>query len=88
MLVEVAIPNAMLDEQSDEKEEAVEATAETGTDPAVVAAGAAILVSWHQFFLQENRGMGLFFATWPATILAFASYFKQTEMSDDIEQAV
>ena len=31
--------------------------------------------------------MGLFFATWPATILAFASYFKQTEMSDDIEQA-
>ena len=32
--------------------------------------GAAILVSWHQFFLQENCGMSLFFATWPATILA------------------
>jgi len=87
MPVEGALLNAMLDQQSDEKKEAVEATAETGTDPAVVAAGAAILVSWHQFFLQENRGMGLFFATWPATILAFASYFKQTEKSDRIEQA-
>ena len=70
MPVGVASPNAVLDRQSDEREEAVEATAETGPDPAVVAAGAAILVSWHQFFLQENCGMSLFFATWPATILA------------------
>jgi AcrR family transcriptional regulator len=87
MPVEEPLLNAVLDQQSDETEEAVEATAETGTDPAVVAAGAAILLSWHQFFLQENRGTGLFIATWPATILAFASYFEQTEMSDRVKQA-
>ena len=45
MPVEVALLNVTLDQQSDGEQEAVEATAETGTDPAVVAAAAAILVS-------------------------------------------
>lgn len=72
----------------DEREEAFEATAETGTDPAVVAAAASILLSWHQFFLRGNRELGLFIAFWPPTILAFASYFNQTEMSESVEEAM
>lgn len=71
-----------------EREEAVEATAETGTDPAVLAAVASILLSWHQFFLRGNREVGLFVGLWPPTILAFASYFNQTEMSDDIQDMI
>ncbi len=71
-----------------QREEAVEATAQTGTDPAVVAAAASILLSWHQFFLRGNRELGLFIAFWPPTILAFASYFNQTEMSDEIKDVV
>ena len=80
----------MFDQESQESgdvEEAVEATAETGTDPAVVAAGASILLSWYHFFLRGNRELGVFVAFWPPTILAFASYFEQTDKSDRIEQA-
>lgn len=75
-------------QQSSEKEEAVEATAETGTDPAVLAASASVLLSWHQFFLRDNRELGMFIAFWPPTILAFASYISQTEMGDRIKEAM
>lgn len=77
-----------MSQQSVEGEEAVEATAETGTDPAVIAAGAAVLLSWHQFFMRDNPYTGLFIASWPPTILAFASYFKQTDMSDRVKEAL
>ncbi len=78
----------MFKNQSTREERAIEATAETGTDPAIVAAGAAVLLSWHQFILRDNKAAGLFIATWPATILAFASYFSQTKMSDRIQEAL
>lgn len=74
-------------ENTVDEEKAAEAAAETGTDPAVLAAGASVLLSWHQFFMEDNRQMGLFIALWPPTILAFASYFEQTEMADRFEQA-
>lgn len=74
--------------QTTRGEEAAEATAETGTDPAVVAAGASVLLSWHQFFLRDNRHLGLFIGLWPPTILAFASYFNQTHMADRIKRMV
>jgi hypothetical protein len=32
--------------------------------------------------------MGLFMGLWPPTILAFASYMKQTRMSDKLEYAL
>lgn len=78
----------MSQQQSTQREQVAEATAETGTDPAIIAAGAAVLMSWHHFFLRENRNMGLFIAAWPPTILAFASYFNQTEMSDRLKDAI
>ena len=78
----------MFQQQSPRDEEAAEATAETGTDPAVVAAAASVLLSWHYFFLEDRRDLGLFIALWPPTVLAFASYFNQTEMSDRLQEAV
>ena len=73
-------------EASDRK--AAEATAKTGTDPAVLAAGASVLLSWYYFFGRGERELGLFVGLWPPTILAFASYFNQTRMSDKLESSV
>jgi hypothetical protein len=70
-----------------ERQEAMEATQETTTDPAVVAAGASVLLSWHYFFIKGERDMGIFVGLWPPTILAFASYFEQTRMSNKIKRA-
>lgn len=71
-----------------DEEEAAEMTAKTGTDPAVMAAGASVLLSWYYFFARDNRELGLFIGLWPPTLLAFASYFRQTRMSDTLESSV
>lgn len=63
------------------------AAEETGTDPAVMAAAGSVLVSWYFFFVKGDREMGLFTGLWPPTILAFASYFEQTRMSDHLKRA-
>ena len=63
------------------------AAEETGTDPAVMAAAGSVLVSWYFYFVQGDREMGLFTGLWPPTILAFASYFEQTRMSDRLKRA-
>jgi len=73
--------------ESKETEAVEEATRETGTDPAVMVAVASVLLSWYQFYLRGNRQMGLFVGLWPPTILAFASYFEQTRMSDKLKYA-
>lgn len=74
--------------QAEQKEQAIEAGARTGTDPAVLVAGASVLFSLHQFFLRGNREIGMFVGLWPPTILAFASYFTQSEMSDKVRQLI
>lgn len=71
-----------------DEERAATATAETGTDPAVVAAGMSVLLSWYYFYGKGDRALGLFIGLWPPTILAFASYFKQTRMSDKLESSI
>ena len=71
-----------------DEEQAAEATTETGTDPAVLAAGVSVLLSWYFFYAKDNQTMGLFVGLWPPTILAFASYFKQTRMSDKLESSI
>lgn len=73
--------------QADE-EQAAEAAAKTGVDPAVMAAGVSVLLSWYYFFARGERDLGLFVSLWPPTILAFASYFNQTRMSDKLEASV
>lgn len=60
----------------------------TTMDPAVMASAGAVLLSWYQFFLRGNKQSGLFVGLWPPTILAFASYFEQTRMSDSLDRAM
>ncbi|AQL42850.1 hypothetical protein BV210_09055 [Halorientalis sp. IM1011] len=60
-----------------EKQEAAEMAEKTGTDPWILAAGASVILSWYEFFLRDNKEMGLFVGLWPPTFLAFASYFEQ-----------
>ena len=67
--------------------DAATVTAQTGLDPAVLAAGVSVILSWYYFFGRGERHLGLFVGLWPPTILAFASYFKQTSMSDTLETA-
>ena len=61
---------------------------QTTMDPAVMVSAGAVLLSWYQFFLRGNKLTGLFVGLWPPTILAFASYFKQTTMSDNLDRAM
>ena len=70
-----------------DEEQAATATAETGTDPAVMAAGASVMLSWYYYFVRGDREMGLFVGLWPPTILAFSSYFTQTRMRDKLESS-
>jgi len=66
----------------------MKAAQRTGTDPAVMAAAGSVLLSWFFFYLRGNRESGIFVGLWPPTILAFASYFEQTRMSDRLHDAV
>ena len=77
-----------LESRQIDEERAAEATAQTGTDPAVVAAGASVLLSWYYYFVRGERHIGLFVGLWPPTILAFASYFQQTRMSDKLDSSI
>ena len=78
----------MLEQRSQQRgRQAQEAAAETGTDPAIVASAASVVLAWYQFFVRGNREMGLFVGLWPPTILAFASYFNQTRMADQLRSA-
>ena len=68
------------------QQQATEAATETGTDPAVIAAAASVMLAWYEYFVQGNKALGLFIGLWPPTIFAFASYFNQTRMSDQLRR--
>lgn len=53
-----------------------------------MAAAGSVLLSWYYFFVRRNREMGIFVGLWPPTILAFASYFQQTRMSDRLNSVM
>lgn len=76
----------MATRQQRQQEEATEIAEETGTDPAIMAAAGSVLLSWYFFFVRGDREMGIFVGLWPPTVLAFASYFQQTRMSDRLER--
>jgi len=69
-------------------EEAMEAAESTGRDPAVIAAAASVGLSLYLFFARGDRERGAFVGLWPPTILAFASYFRQTEMKTEFQRAM
>ncbi|WP_206425054.1 hypothetical protein [Halosimplex salinum] len=74
-------------ESKGQQQEAVRAAENTGTDPAVILAAGSVVLSWFFFYARGDKQQGLFVGLWPPTILAFASYFKQTQMSDMVERA-
>lgn len=67
------------------KRSTIEAAKEPSTNLTMMAAEASIVLSWYEFFIRGNKLRGLFIALWPPTILAFASYFHQKRMEEQIE---
>lgn len=63
-----------------------EATKRTAIDPIVMASGASVLLSWYYFFARGDAEKGLFVGLWPPTLIAFASYFRQTRMHEMMER--
>lgn len=53
--------------------------------PAFMAAAASVGLSWYYFFARGDKERGLFVGLWPPTILAFASYFNQRKMSQQLD---
>ncbi|RXK50491.1 hypothetical protein [Halorientalis pallida] len=66
--------------------EVTDVAQKTGTDPWVIAAGASVILSWYEFFLRDNKEMGLFVGLWPPTFLAFAGYFEQRRMGSVLDR--
>ena len=60
----------------------------TSMDPAVALAAGSVLLSWYQFYVRGRKETGIFVGLWPPTILAFASYYEQTRMSDTLNRAL
>lgn len=75
--------------QSGKKQQkAVQAAERTSMDPAVLASGFSVLLSWYYFFAKGDKMRGLFVGLWAPTIFGFASYFKQSRMGTMVEHAV
>ena len=65
--------------------EAVEEVSEQAMGPALLAAAASVGLSWYYFFLRGERQRGMFVGLWPPTILAFASYFNQRKIRQQLD---
>lgn len=65
--------------------EAAEAVSEQAMGPAFLASAASVALAWYYFFLRGERQRGLFVGLWPPTILAFASYFNQRKMRQQLD---
>ncbi|WP_254768006.1 hypothetical protein [Salinilacihabitans rarus] len=64
--------------------EAAEEVSEQAIGPAALASAASVGLAWYYFFLRGDRERGLFVGLWPPTILAFASYFNQRKMRQQL----
>ena len=65
--------------------QAAEEVGEQAMGPAFLASAASVALSWYYFFLRGERERGLFVGLWPPTILAFASYFNQRKMRQQLD---
>lgn len=75
-------------QQIAEREVSGQAAEEVGEQimgPAFLASAASVGLSWYYFFLRGERERGLFVGLWPPTILAFASYFNQRKMRQQLQ---
>jgi len=59
--------------------------AEAGTDFALFASVASVLMSWYAFFVRGDRELGLFVGLWAPTILATANHFKQRQFEQRLK---
>jgi len=60
--------------------ESKEAAKQTGMDPVILGSAVSVLLSWYYFYARDDRQQGLFVGLWAPTLIAFDSYFRQTEM--------
>lgn len=68
------------------REESKDAAKQTGMDPIVYASVASIALSQYFFFMKGDRELGIFIGLWPPTFMALASYFRQAEMYQMLQQ--
>ncbi|QRV15257.1 hypothetical protein [Haloterrigena salifodinae] len=66
-------------------EQSAEEVGEEAMGPAFVASAASVGLSLYYFFLRGERELGTFIGLWPPTILAFASYFNQRKMLNQLQ---
>ncbi|WP_290811609.1 hypothetical protein [Halovivax sp.] len=64
--------------------EAAEEVGEQALGPAAIASAASVGLAWYYFFVRGDKQRGLFVGLWPPTILAFASYFNQRKMRQQL----
>ena len=62
-----------------------EEVGEEAMGPAFIASAASVGLSLYYFFIRGERQLGAFIGLWPPTILAFASYFNQRHMRNQID---
>ncbi|WP_137290196.1 hypothetical protein [Natronorubrum halophilum] len=65
--------------------QAAEEVGEQAMGPAFIASAASVGLSLYYFFIQGERQLGTFIGLWPPTILAFASYFNQRKMRQQLD---
>ncbi|MGQ3414021.1 hypothetical protein [Natrinema versiforme] len=65
--------------------QAAEEVGEQAMGPAFIASAAAVGLSLYYFFMRGERQLGAFIGLWPPTILAFASYFNQRKMRQQLD---
>ncbi|KDE58706.1 hypothetical protein EL22_03060 [Halostagnicola sp. A56] len=58
---------------------------EQALGPALLASAASVGLSLYYYFVRGDRERGIFVGLWPPTILAFASYFNQRRMREQLE---
>lgn len=73
-----------LGEDDESMEEALDVTA----DPVAVVALGSVLLSWYLFYLQGDKEQGIFVGLWAPTLLGAASYLKQVNLSERLEQGL
>jgi len=71
--------------EQDVSGQAAEEVGEQALGPAALASAASVGLAWYYFFLRGDKERGLFVGLWPPTILAFASYFNQRKMREQLD---
>ena len=71
--------------ERDVSEQTAEEVSEEAMGPAAIASAASVGLSLYYFFIRGERQLGAFIGLWPPTILAFASYFNQRKMRNQLQ---